>query len=306
MAIVNQYGTINSPTPGKAVIDYIESALALHSNWEFVEEYTHATVYKWRVWRCKGVGNAFGSDWYLLLHWRTDAASVIAAMPCESYNTTTHAATNIVGPGAGGTTTPGANGEFTGSGGSTPMVLTTTPSNYPWNLSAPVSTAFTQFVNVSNDRLCVASSLATSGGYFGLFDSLAAADPFPLCMAGESCYMGGASYEAGWSRHPMADSADYVSQSLWFRGDPSRVGLENSGYNSPDKIGGKVFFPRIALQTPNESLVGKYRGLLLDALGSPNGSTASAVGDTITIDGVDWMYFGSSLAQGFPWWVRTA
>ncbi len=290
---------------GHGLLSALETMLTAHASWTFVEEYVATTVTN-RIW--KNEDNSWGEDFYVIFSITTAGSKTFNVRACEYWDTTTHRAVRpVYDPGSNhapsatyaahsdtGQYAPVYNGTFaigyTGSG--------TTIIDY-WYL-------------VTRDGLY----MATTGGVsvaVGVFEPLFPENTqeFPLFLINMYGEGGG-----GWvSRRPTQSGVltpDCFSVHSWR--PPSGSGIPVYSYTflmgslagAPSgralyggaAVGGR---PLIAYKTQSG---GQYRGLWRDGLLFDTG-TNHAIGDTATVDGVEWVCFNQGSYSPAPFFDTT-
>lgn len=170
---------VSSATPAFAMRDVLEAALSAHASWEFVKTVT-VTTNDYRVWRNKGTGNGFGSDWYLFIQYATAGTGNVTYWCAETFNATT----NVYGhPCPLETTTATAPAADFSFGGATTYAVGT--ANVHLETPVLATSQFDYFVLVAAAHITIGIRVGTTTGslYVGLFDSImGSTDPFPLVI----------------------------------------------------------------------------------------------------------------------------
>lgn len=272
--------------PATQLVNQIEAEFNVHGNWDFVEEVVTGTApdeYARRVWLNRGTGtgaNSFGSDFHIQLARRVDGTGTVYLYAFEAYDALNNKAIRPCVPTAGSLAI-NANG----SHGDETLGFTLDSGTLVNAQLLLVNTGFDYYIQVSNNRLCVATKYSTTDTavYVGLFESLMAADPFPLCILGTSGNESAFTTDAGVSRHPNKTTTE--ANNFVFR-----MGLWETPVGNAET--GDIFHNAAvasrALLRHIDTLPATYgvaRGLLHDTLLLPDGGTASRNGDTITVNG---------------------
>lgn len=294
-----------SSTGASQLITGLETALAAHPSWSFIETFTSGTN-TYRVWKCTGSGanaNDWGSDFYVVFARTTSGVqSNLTVYAGEGYNATTH---QLIRPVAGRNTavsaTPNANysyGDETNGVAWTDTValagvFPSSGNSVTVNWSAIVTKNGIWLKNDAN---------TTAHFYVGLFDSKLdgvsphLTEPFPLMMWSSSLSAFQASNPAGVSRHPgvSAPSTLFGGHAIF----PYSTGYGHQ--SATDLFQGETSAPRAALMgnsiPSNHGAAGGLRGLVKDARMTGVGATPG-ITDTIVIDGQIYWYF--NLANNF-------
>lgn len=278
---------ITSATPATALITQIEAAFDVHDNWDFVEEVVIAT-FTHRVWKNRGSGlgaNSFGSDFYVALRRATDGTGNVRLQTFEAWDAVNKRAIRpVVGGSGGANITINANfshgseaidgtGGFVLSNESRVMYaeLVTNTVGFDWQLL------------VTNSVLIVGTKTSTTdhGVYCGLFDSLLAADPFPLCMGAKNSEENVWDGDFGTSRHPNKTVAATYNFTWRLLGWTIHSG---SPETNDLLIGGALLARAVVSNTANDPvLFGRHRGLLKHCAFIPDGTNATRNGDAMQI-----------------------
>ena len=278
--------------PATQLVNQIEAEFDVHGNWDFVEEVVTGVSpdqYARRVWKNRGTGtgaNAFGSDFHIQLTRRVDGTGTVHLYAFEVYDAVNNKA---IRPCVPRTASLAINPN--GSHGDETLGFTLDSATLVDAQLLTVNTGFDYYIQVSNNRLCVATKYSTTDTavYVGLFESLMAADPFPLCIIGTSGNESALTTDTGVSRHPNKTTVDvnnFVFQMLpW----STISGNAETG----DKFHNAAYPSRAMLRhiDNNPSLYGAVRGLLHDVLLVPDGATATRNGDTMTAGAETWTKF---------------
>lgn len=315
-------GSINSTTPNTDIMTVLNTNIAAHAAWEFVETVTGTPSTRVTdVYKCLGTSNSFGVDFYVGVCRSATAGAAWGFVIGEGWDSGTKKFTN---PGvrcayntaltietdlsygtdrhaANETTLVAATDGFLRAAG---MALVDSGINYA------ASTAYTWYLSVTNDRIVFTSTSnsGTVGLYVGLYDSFhsTSLDPFPL-------------YCGALSASPHATSFRDVSRSSTVRengcatrdsGSGSRTQAlatsvsvhpwtwTGAGSNlatttlTKEPISNKWWPSRVMLVSIGHA--GAIKGLLKsDVLMLNLGETSEVYGDTVTIDGVAYRFCGS-------------
>ena len=173
-------GNIVDANPATALVAQIEAEFDAHGNWDLVGTVTIGTNTH-RVWKNRGSGtgaNAFGQDFHIDLQYNPAGGTTLRIRCFEAYDAVNDKAIRPCVP-TGASQAINANGSF----GDETNGFTLEATQLVYADILTVTTGFDYYIQVSNDRLCVASKYSTTDTacYAGLFESLMAADPFPLC-----------------------------------------------------------------------------------------------------------------------------
>lgn len=282
----------NDAAISTSIVTKLESMLAAHSAWVFVETYTTGG-YETRTWKNLGSVNAAGVDFYLHIIRSTTsiATTTIYFRTSEGYNTGTHLATRLTAPNAAGAslTTPDATyNSYYGTTQTAPYTGVT--AAWPSMVLSTISQYYL-FV-VTKNGLYFGPNSATSGasgagGFLGVFESLWPTHPteYPLCSA-----QFGTNTSSSYgtvARTPGATTASttfstFYSPQQW---TPTSGVIPTTTYGL---YGGGVLAARAALTMTGGTATAPYRGLVYDAL-LAQVDAAVAQGDTITYNGTTWV-----------------
>lgn len=315
-------GTVlTNPTPAFGMRDVLEAALTAHGNWEFVKTVpnTPANVDQ-RVWRCKGAGNGFGTEFYLFLVYNLAGTGNLTYYTAETFNATT----NVFGhpcPLENTTATaPAADFSF---GGATTYNVSTYATNAHLETLALSTTQFDYFVLVGRGHIMVNVRVGsvTNGIYIGLFDSLMTTDPFPLVIFNPgNISVANVPLPGTFSRMPDVTGSvarqfavrEFTTLAVTAWTNPAvlhggQVGLP--GLDSGDLYAGGVPLGSRVLLTPlnytSPGLYGAIRGLCRDLLYFET-PTAVQPGDTMTVSGQTWVLTGAlPTSSTFGLWMNT-
>lgn len=297
-------GNIVSANPAADLVAQIEAEFDVHANWDLLDTVviganTH------RVWKNRGTGsgaNAFGQDFHVALEYAAAGGTTLRIRCFEAYDAVADKAIRPCVPTAGSLAI-NANG----SHGDEVAGFTLENATLVYCDVLTVTTGFDYYIQASANRLCVAAKYSTTDTacYAGLFESLMAADPFPLCIIGTSGNENAVYTDTGVSRHPnktTAETYNFVFQlDAWTQiaGTAQQNDLFHNGAHVSR-----------ALLRHNQALPAQYgrnRGLLYDVLLCPDGGTATRNGDLFPVNGENYrkMRFGNfGYASGA--WVREA
>jgi hypothetical protein len=272
--------------PATQLVSQIEAEFDVHGNWDFVEEVITGAApdeYARRVWKNRGTGtgaNAFGSDFHIVIARRVDGTGTVYLFAFEAYDATNNKAIRPCVPTAASLAI-NANG----SHGDETLGFTLDSATLVSAYLPTANTGFDYYIQVSNNRLCAATKYSTTDAavYVGLFETLMAADPFPLCIIGTSGNENAYTTDAGVSRHPNKTTTETYNFVFQMGTYSPIVGSAEAG----DLFHNAAVASRAYLHH-NQNLPGQYgraRGLLHDTLLLPDGPTATRNGDTITVGG---------------------
>jgi len=284
-------GTIGTRTdPAVGVGDALHALIASHAGWTFVEEFAQG-AYTCRVYRCSGTSNSFGTNFHVFVYYNTTTPTSIRVAASEDYVAAAGDATTnkLVRPCSAHASSmaPNANSSF---GDETNGIeLDATSISYA---TLPCDTTSTDyFFVVTSNGIFVGIKFGTVdyAAYAGLFDSLLAADPFPLCVTGgPSAAQRGAfassSVTVACSRHPgrTAVGTDNFKFSL------ERLHGLGGANNAVDLFHGAAFSSPMLLRHLGSvpATYGFARGQLKDSV--TLGGAATRTGDYITKGTVQW------------------
>lgn len=174
-------GTVlQSATPAISMRDVLESAMTAHGNWEFVKTLQSGGL-DYRVWKNRGVGNGFGSDWYLFLVYSTTGTGNVSYFCAENFNSSTNVFNHPCPLETTASTAPAADFSF---GGATTYAFTTYLTNAHVETLTLSTTQFDYFIKVCKGHVMINIRVGstTNGIYVGLFDTFMVSDPFPLVI----------------------------------------------------------------------------------------------------------------------------
>jgi len=199
-------GSITSDTPAAALSDKLKTLVASTDNWSFVENVPAGTGegesgragYPVDVFKCAGTGagaNSAGIDFYVAVYRNETNYLNVAAF--EGYSPIASASNKgmcarPVGKYNNPATVPDATYYTFDSADGTPNWRTFI-ARYAYDGASPsygmrwypllVTTGFSYALKLTKDVLIVVLQVGatTYSAYFGLFDSLLASDPMPLC-----------------------------------------------------------------------------------------------------------------------------
>jgi hypothetical protein len=274
-------GAITDANPAAALVAQIEAEFDAHGNWDLADTVTIGTNTH-RVWKNRGTGtgaNAFGQDFHVDLQYDPAGGTTLRIRCFEAYDAVNDKA---IRPCVGATTSLAINAN--GSHGDETLGFTLEPTTavvYADVLT--VTTGFDFYIQVSANRLCVASKYSTTDTacYAGLFESLMAADPFPLCIGGTSGNENASTVDFGVSRHPVKTTTEtnnflfHMSPFSPISGDAQTNDLFHNA-----AVASRPFLRHLS-NVPAQ--YGYARGLLHGAILLPDGGTASRNGDTLTV-----------------------
>lgn len=295
-------GNIVSANPAADLVAQIEAEFNVHGNWDLLDTVTIGTNTH-RVWKNRGTGtgaNAFGQDFHISLQYAAAGGTTLRIRCFESYDAVADKAIRPCVPSAGSLAI-NANG----SHGDEVAGFTLEAATLVYADVLAVTTGFDYYIQVSANRLCVAAKYSTTDTavYAGLFESLMAADPFPLAIIGTSGNENAVYTDTGVSRHPNKTTAE--TYNFVFQMDTWTQIVGTAQQN--DLLHNAAVASR-ALLRHNQNLPAQYgraRGLLHDVILLPDGATATRNGDTITVGPETYtkMKFGTfGYASGA--WVR--
>ncbi len=233
-------GSITSDTPAAALSDKLKTLVASTDNWSFVEKVPDGTGagesgkagYPVDVFKCAGTGagaNSAGIDFYVAVYRNETNYLNVAAF--EGYSPIASASNKgmcarPVGKYDNPATVPDATDYTYDSADGTPNWRTfidryaydsSTSPSYGMRWYPPlVTTGFSYALKLTKDVLIIALQVGATiySAYFGLFDSLLASDPMPLCCvalsgSNASGYMATAAANryGGFSRLPGVTSS---------------------------------------------------------------------------------------------------
>lgn len=272
--------------PATQLVNQIEAEFNVHGNWDFVEEVVTGAApddIARRVWLNRGTGtgaNSFGSDFHIQIARRVDGTGTVYLYAFEAYDAVNNKAIRPCVPTAGSLAI-NANGSH---GDETLGFLLDSGTLVSAQLLT-VNTGFDYYIQVSNNRLVVATKYSTTdtAAYVGLFESLMAADPFPLCILGTSGNESAFTTDTGVSRHPNKTTTE--ANNFVFHISPWT--MISGSAQVGDLFHNAAVASRALLRhlSAAPSQYGLARGLLHDTLLLPDGGTATRNGDTITVGG---------------------
>lgn len=284
------------PDPATQLIAQIEAEFDVHANWDFVEEVVTGAApdqITRRVWKNRGTGagaNSFGQDFHIQIARRTDGTGQLWLYAFEAYDAVNDKAIRPCVPNAGSLAinANGSHGDETLG-----FTLDSAPLVYVSILTA--NTGFDYYIQVSNNRLCIAAKYSTTDTacYVGLFESLMAADPFPLCLVGTSGNESAFITDMAVSRHPNKTTTEannfvfHLSNFSVISGHAQQSDLFHNG-----AVASRALIRHVDTLP---ATYGYMRGLLHDVVLLPDGATATRNGDTLTIAGETYtkMKFGT-------------
>lgn len=296
-------GTINSATPATALMAALQTPIAAHAAWEFVETVVGTGANVCDVYKCLGSLNAHGTDFFVGIC-RAATTGNVGLIVGETYD----GVAKEFGKGApyvatSGTIATAADGSF-----ATPkhvananhLASVATGNLFAAQVPTTTSSLFTWYLSVTNDRIILAKSAGNqdAAAYAGLYESHHAIglDPFPLvtCKVYISAPAPTTGASVGATTRDPTVSGTVTSGFAAFL-DPywtvpygkSRVNGSNT--NSKESISAKWWPSRIPLA--QQSLAGSCKGLLRDVVFIVIGGTTEVVGDTAVIDGVTYTCF---------------
>lgn len=275
-------GTITSATPASALVTAIEAELTAHGGWTLMSTVVISTK-TYRVWRCNAT-NAFGTAFFIFFDFLTDGTGTVLIKAMEDWETGGAAASRarrLVALDA--SVVPHAT-NFTCMD-TTDYTLDSAVFSNTINLTLN-TTGFTWRTQVSADRLLISVSSGISA-YVGLFESLMASDPFPLCTM--------ANNYGGLSRMPgvvTGGPQGWRAEIRRYIFDPG------TNITVPDPIWGYAVSSRI-LVGGGSMLYGIFRGFLRNCVVCT--AAGAVAGDTITMAGATYTMFPMG---GLPIWVE--
>ena len=281
-------GNIIDANPAAALVAQIEAEFDVHGNWDLVDTVTIGANTH-RVWKNRGTGtgaNAFGQDFHVDLQYNPAGGTTLRIRCFEAYDAVNDKAIRPCVP-TGASQAINANGSF----GDETNGFTLEAAQLVYADVLTVTTGFDYYIQVSSDRLCVASKYSTTDTacYAGLFESLMAADPFPLCILGTSGNENAYTADTGVSRHPnktTTETFNFVHQmDVW---------TQIAGNAQTDDLFHNGAHVSRALLRHNQNApatYGRNRGLLHGVLLCPDGGTATRNGDIFAINGEEYRKF---------------
>lgn len=192
--------SITSDTPGAALSDKLKTLVGSTDNWSFVENVpagtgtgeSGSTGYSVDVFKCAGGagGNSAGIDFYVGV-WRNSSGNYLYVATFERYSPIASASNKgmcarPIGAYKNPAVVPDATDYTYDSADGTPNWRTfdarySTYGTY-WGPTL-ATTGFSYALKLTKDVLIIALQVGATiySAYFGLFDSLLASDPMPLC-----------------------------------------------------------------------------------------------------------------------------
>jgi hypothetical protein len=293
-------GTITNANAADLLYTEIETLFTAHANWDHVETISSGGI-EHEIWRNNGANNSFGSNFFIAIIYDATGGLTLDIKCFESWDGTNDKAIRPC-VGATGSRTPNANGSYGNE--TTGFVITDTTDMAYGRVSTP-TTGYDYFIQVSQDRICVATKFSTTDHaiYAGLYESLLASDPFPICVGGTNGQENLAAGNFGLSRMPNKT----IAATNNFQGDIKTWSDTSGTTEAADLMHGTAVASRVLLYNTGNvaSTYGIIRGLLYDCCYLPDGATATRNGDALPISAVNWrkMKFGTvSLSVGV--WVK--
>lgn len=256
------------------------------------------------VYKSPGASNAFGSDWYLILHRNTDAATTVYYQVAEGYDPVAHKMSNFGGTAA--VCIPTATTY-------TNPAVAIDPNNGYASLAyvTIAATAFSYWYSVTKDRFILGvKATAENAFYCGLYDDLlpAGVTQFPLVAVqlpttqansntmgfGSTATTGGFTREPGGTASSGANFEARVSNGLLMTGSAVCYPANNAYtplttsaalYGNTGGLGRCL----VGSGRPVTQAADAVRGLLKDVYVS---TVSSIAGDTITASGKTYVRFG--------------
>lgn len=275
-------GALTSANPAADLAAQIEAEFNLHGNWDLEDTVTIGSNTH-RVWKNRGTGtdaNAFGQDFRVSLQYAAAGGTTLRLRCFEAFDAVNDKAIRPCVPTAGSSAI-NANGSF----GDETLGFTLEATQLVYADLLTVTTGFDYYVQVSRNRLCVGTKFSTTNTalYVGLFESLMAADPFPLCIVGTSGNENAFGADCGVSRHPNKTTVG--ADNFVFRLEPYSSIAGTAERN--DLFHNAAYASRALLRHINnggaadEPVYGRNRGLLYDCELLPDGATATVNGATM-------------------------
>lgn len=221
MALAYDTGTINAANAGAvgaAMLDKIRDNLVAHAAWDLVEEYTPASVMKWKVFKCLASVSGLSNDYYAVFG-LVIATGKITMTICEGYDAATHTMTKFVVSSSASnfTTTYAYDAQGRQTTGSFVLAIADPAfgAGFPrWIHWTPTSVSTKYWQIVADDRCSIAFNGAVNDYFhFGAYIWLGSvANPCPLHMLGTT----GTGTPHGMTRNPaptiagQAAGAGYV------------------------------------------------------------------------------------------------
>lgn len=309
-------GAISSnATPATALIAQIETTLATHAAWQFVEEFSAGST-TYRIWRNLGTANGFGQDWYLIMHRASAGTGSVFFAAAEQYNTSTHAHSRPCpaepqGISASNGPVPDADFAYSGTYPLTGSIGYVAGTDKLFTVQMSTSTtAFDYYYTVTSSGLMISTKVvsAITAGAIGLFDSLLTLgppDPFPLMIFNIAAGQSTNGSAGAFSRMPRQQLnvphqfaiQDHGTVQATFWNQPVSVtvvggtaSVNNDKYQQSRPVACRALLAcRQGLLAPAD--VGFARGLMKNMiLLSVTGVNA---GDTVTIGTDTYVYMGS-------------
>lgn len=295
-------GAITDANPASALRLQIEAEFDLHGNWDFVEEVVVGSNTH-RVWKNRGSGtaaNSFGQDFYVDLQYAASGGTALRIRCFEAWDAVNKKAIRPCVP-TGASLAVNANG----SHGDETLGFTLEATNLVYADLLTTTTGFDYYVQVSKDRLCAGAKYSTTSTacYAGLFESLMAADPFPLMIAGTSGNENAYTTDCGVSRHPNKTTTE--TYNFTFQVSPWTAISGHAEQNDLLHNAAVASRPLLRHFSGAPAQYGYARGLLIGCALLPDGATATVNGSTMTIGAETYtkMRFGNyGYAAGV--WVR--
>lgn len=297
---------LNEPNPCTVTRTKLHDMLVAHAAWDYVGEYL-AGSYRCRTYKNLGTLNSFGTDWFLTVSW-TDSSpgtSSIYFNLSERFDTGTNKMMGIV-PASDTHTTPTQANNW-GYGTPTTQYSAMASGTNSGLTQYWSTTDMTYWIVVTNSTVMFRSSAANFLFIGGLYTPLIThAEDFPL--AGINCGLGDGRYSGGGVTRRPGDTA-YSNFTF---------GLDNSPTSDADRAGAPI--GQVPFVADEPWLGGKaigtpwrlrmYSKSKISTRGEvPNvavflQAAEVALGDTLTVDGAQWVCghdFGS-----YGVWFNTA
>lgn len=278
-------GTITSANPAADLYAAIVTAFDAHDNWDIIENVVISSV-NHQVWRNNGTGtgaNDFGTNFYIALIYNPTGGTTLDVKAFESYDSSLDKLVRPCVP-VSSSLTPNANTSFGPETLSSGYTLDNTAVMVYARL-ATVTTGFDYYIQVSENRLCVATKFSTTDNafYAGIFESLLAAgsEPFPLCVIGTTGQENAIGTDMGVSRHP----GKTVAASNNFKFQLTNWSAVSGTAEQNDLMHGAAVASRALIRgiDADAATYGGPRGLLYDCVYLPDGTTATRNGALMQI-----------------------
>jgi hypothetical protein len=273
-------GALTSANPAADLYAQIVAEFDLHGNWDFVDTVAIGTNTH-QVWKNRGTGtdaNAFGQDYHVSFQYVAAGGTTLRIRCFEAYDAVNDKA---IRPCVGASTSLAINAN--GSHGDETLGFTLEATALVYADVLTVTTGFDYYVQVSRNRLCVGTKYSTTNTalYAGLFESLMAADPFPLCIGGTSGNENASTVDFGVSRHPNKTTTE-INNFLFHMSAWTAISghAEQNDLFHNAAVASRPFLRHLS-NAPAQ--YGYARGLLYGCALLPDGGTATVNGSTMTI-----------------------